>query len=575
MSQKKKTIIIALSVILVILIAMTGVFAMPVIDSYFSDETVKNIRFFNIDVGHMSKDEVKKLVEEKSQEQKNVKISVNDTLIETNIVEAGVEIDVEKTVDKIMKTGKNNVFEAMKIRRKKGGNIQPEFKIDTQLLKNSLTEQLSQNGLTFESYVVDVKKDTADFTIKNHVNPVDYDALTKSITDNWFLGEDEVITAKFKEFEWPTAEKLREDFDISAKDAQIINENGKRIINGHVVGREIDFDVLKEKINNKEVNFSVPYKLLNPKVYTDDLGEDNFPDLLGKYSTSFSNTGDGRTSNIRLAASKINGYVMNTGDVFSFNNVVGPRTYSAGFRDANVYSANGVEKGVGGGICQVSTTLYIAALYSDLQIVQRRNHNYVVAYAPAGLDATVVYGAIDFRFKNNTNNPIKIKAEVSGNSINIRIYGTKESNKTVVLDTQTLSVTPKGEKRVYDPTLPIGKEVVVQSGYDGRRVQSYRYVKNQEGAVIRTDNLGISNYIILDKTVKYNDGVGENKDATNEENSIATLPDTPSSEAHDTPEIDVPTNPQENTEEVFEEIPPQSETESESENNITSAQEQE
>ena len=575
MSQKKKTVIIILSALLLILIGVTAVFASPFIDSYFSDKTVKNVRFANTDIGRMTKAEIKKIVEKEANEPKNVKISVNETVIETDVSVAGVEIDVEKTADKIMKAGKNDVFEAMKIRNKKGGSIQPEFKIDIKLLENSLTEQLSQNGLTFESYVVNIKKDTADFTIRNEVSPVNYDALAKEITDSWFSDEKKTISAKFKEFKWPEAEELRRDFDISPKDAQITIEDGKRKINGHVIGREIDFEALKEKIDIREVNFTVSYKVLNPKVYTDDLGEENFPDLLGKYQTTFSNNGDGRASNIKLAVSKINGYVMNTGDVFSFNRVVGPRTYSAGFRDANVFSANGVEQGVGGGICQVSSTLYIAALYSDLKIVERRNHNYVVAYAPAGLDATVSYGTIDFRFKNNMNNPVKIKAEINGNTVSIRIYGTKEETKTVVLDTKTLSVTPKGEKRVFDPSLPVGREVVEQSGYDGRRVQAYKYVKNSQGAVVRTENLGISNYIILDKTIKYNDGVGEkiSEEPKNAEEPVVALPGTePSVTENIQKEGEGESVESDPVDEVFEEKIPQEQTSLQGESIVTSEQ---
>lgn len=523
MSKNKKALKIVLAAVIAIAVVSAVIFTAPIADC-LSEKTVKNLYFMSENVGQKTKAEVEAIVKEKAENPENVTINVNGTLLEADVTKAGISIDVENTVNELMKAGKNSVFEAMKIRNKKVKSTLPKFTTDEKLLENTLTEQLSQKGLTFESYVVDVKSNTADFKIKTDSKPIDYKALITDICENWNTKNE--ITAKFTDFIWPSAEELQKDFDIEAKDASVINENGARKINGHVVGRKIDFDTLKEKIASKETDFTVAYTTVNPKVYTDDLGEEMFPHLLGKYQTVFSNVGDGRATNIKLATNKINGYVMNPGDVFSFNGVVGPRTYSAGFKDANVFGASGVEQGVGGGICQVSSTLYLATLYSDLQIVSRRNHNYVVAYAPAGLDATVSYGTIDFKFKNNMQNPVKIKAEVSGNNMIVKIYGTKEADKTITLDTKTLSVTPKGEKRVFDSSLPVGKEVVTQSGYDGRRVQAYKYVKNSKGEVIRTDNLGISNYIVLNKTIKYNDGNGEISAEPKNEEPVISLPET-------------------------------------------------
>lgn len=574
MSRKRKILTIVITLAIAVVLGMTAVFAMPLADC-FSKKTVKNLYFMDENVGKKTKTEIETLVKQKASEPENVKINIDGTVMEVDVTKAGINIDVEKTVDEIMKAGKGNVFETMKIRIGKVKGLMPKFITDEELFEDTLSEQLSQKGLTFESYVVNIKGNTADFEIKSDVKPIDYKTLICNISENWNTNNE--ITAKFCEFEWPTAEELKNDFNIDAKDASVVTENGKRTISGHVVGREIDFSVLQEKIKNKETTFSVPYKNINPKVYTDDLGEEMFPHLLGKYQTIFSNIGDGRAINIRLATNKINGYVMNSGDVFSFNGVVGPRTYSAGFRDANVFGASGVEQGVGGGICQVSSTLYLATLYSDLKIVERRNHNYVVAYAPQGLDATVSYGTIDFKFKNNMKNPIKIKAEINGNAMIVKIYGTKEEDENIVLDTKTLSVTPKGEKRIFDSSLPIGKEIVTQSGYDGRRVQAYKYVKNSSGETVRTENLGISNYIVLNKTIKYNDG--NLKIEENEKNNepVVSLPEnsTPAI-GNSQPKEPMPEeNELENKEENFEENIHQNENTEITNENLTNEQKNE
>ena len=116
------------------------------------------------------------------------------------------------------------------------------------------------------------------------------------------------------------------------------------------------------------------------------------------------------------------------GETFSYNKVVGARTISAGYKEAPIYVSGKVVDGLGGGICQITTTLYNAALYANLEIVQRTNHQFVPSYAPASRDATVVYGSIDFQFKNNRNYPIKLVCSVSGGIANFQIFGLKQED---------------------------------------------------------------------------------------------------------------------------------------------------
>ena len=136
-----------------------------------------------------------------------------------------------------------------------------------------------------------------------------------------------------------------------------------------------------------------------------------------------------RTTNLKLAAGKIDGTVLLPGEVFSYNNVVGERTISAGYKDAAIYLNGQVVDGLGGGICQISTTLFNAVLFSNLEIVELYNHQFVPSYATAGRDATVVYGLTDFKFKNTRTYAIKIKAGVSNGIATISIYGIKEENE--------------------------------------------------------------------------------------------------------------------------------------------------
>lgn len=195
----------------------------------------------------------------------------------------------------------------------------------------------------------------------------------------------------------------------------------------------IDFNISLEEAkaiieSEKKEEYTIPLKILYPNVSTNMIGTEAFPDLLSTYSTNYAVSNRNRTTNLILAANKINGTVIMPGETFSYNKVVGARTISAGYREAPIYVEGKVVDGIGGGICQVTTTLYNAVLYANLEIVQRTNHQFVPSYAPASRDATVVYGAIDFQFKNNRQYPIKLVCSVANGVANFQIFGLKQED---------------------------------------------------------------------------------------------------------------------------------------------------
>lgn len=141
--------------------------------------------------------------------------------------------------------------------------------------------------------------------------------------------------------------------------------------------------------------------------------------VYGSYKTSFNPGERNRTINLKLAAAAINGQVIQPGKTFSFNKTVGPRTKERGYLEATIFVGGKKEQGLGGGICQVSSTLYNAVLASKLKIVERHTHSLPVTYVPTGKDATVSYGYLDFRFQNNKTYPVKIQAVVKKNTLEI------------------------------------------------------------------------------------------------------------------------------------------------------------
>ena len=222
----------------------------------------------------------------------------------------------------------------------------------------------------------------------------------------------------------------------------------------------ISLEEAKAQLDSSEgEECEIPLKILEPAVTTNMIGNEAFPNQLSEFSTNYVNNAN-RTTNLRLAANKINGTVLMPGEVFSYNKVVGERTIAEGYKDAAIYVDGQTVDGLGGGICQVTSTLYEAALYANLEIVERSNHMFVTSYLKAGLDATVVYGSLDFQFKNNRNYPIKINCSVQNGVCYFEIRGLATPDDYKVTISSTSSTTATSINSVTYKTLSKDGQVV-------------------------------------------------------------------------------------------------------------------
>ena len=246
---------------------------------------------------------------------------------------------------------------------------------------------------------------------------------------------------------------------------------------------------------------AVELEVTQPAVTLEQLQQVLFRDVLGTYTTKVSGT-KARRSNVKLSAAAINGLVLNSGDVFSYNESVGKRTAEAGYQAAPAYVAGQTVDEIGGGICQTSSTLYMSTLLANLQIVKRSAHRYATAYMPWGMDATVSWGGPDFQFANSTDYPIRIVTEYSDNNrLTVTLYGTKTDDITVKMTYDYLEKLPW--KTVYrdDPTLPAGTEVETVEPYTGHKVQTYRCLYDGDGNLISKTPEAYSYYKTRDKVI--------------------------------------------------------------------------
>lgn len=207
--------------------------------------------------------------------------------------------------------------------------------------------------------------------------------------------------------------------------------------------------------------------------------------VLGAKS-SYVNGTPARLGNIRIAASHINGTLLRPGQIFSYNRVVGPRDEDSGYREAPILIEGRHETGVAGGICQTSGTLFNAVLKSGLKIVRRSHHSAPIGYLPLGLDATVSYGSLDFKFQNDTDAPVYIAATMHGRELTFTLFGKSDPGREVSLVRGTFARTPATFVTHSDPGKPAGYRHVEQPASGGCRVVWYRIVKN-DGKVVQRD----------------------------------------------------------------------------------------
>ena len=240
-----------------------------------------------------------------------------------------------------------------------------------------------------------------------------------------------------------------------------------------------------------------------PAVTTEELETAMFRDVLGTSTTKCAGPW-GRHQNIRLAAKAINGNIYNPGEEFWYNAAVGQRTEARGFQPAAAYSGGRTVTSIGGGICQVSSTLYYATLLSDLKIVLRYAHMFDPGYMPVtGCDATVSWGGPDFAFRNDTDYPIKIVTSYNDdtNELTVTIMGTRVNDNYVVMTNQFLSYSEFKVVYKEDESVSPGDQVVDQYGHNGYEVRTYRNVYDGEGKLLRSTVEATSDYDRGDKIV--------------------------------------------------------------------------
>lgn len=506
--SKKSIMLISLIVLSVLMLAAAAQFTYITLQS---SEVYKGVYINDLDVSGMTKpDMVNRLDEEYKDKLAGLEITLKTERVteKSSLPDLKTAYEVEAAADKAYAIGRSgNVFNRIYDILVAGtGGITIDMPINYS--KDDVDGFI---GRFYDKTLVNVKEPDVliqedKVTVRSgaHGESIDRNLVTSSVEALLKEGKggeiavDVIVTPPSK----LNVDDLVQQINRDPADAGFKVENDNTTVVPHVVGRKIDKATMEsvaealERVENTER--VLPVEFLKPKVTTEDAYAKLFKDELAYMSTHFStgNQNDrNRGENIKLAVSKINGKILAPGEVFSFNGVVGPRAAEGGYQLAHTYTAGKVVDGIGGGICQVSSTLYNTVLKADLNVVERRNHMFTVGYVPYGQDATVSYGTTDFKFTNSTKWPMKLVAGVTkNNNVYFSFLGTNdEPGKKVIITNQTIKKIPFTIKYIDDPTLAEGKETIKQEGKEGMVIDTFKTVK-VDGKVISQTKLHTSKY---------------------------------------------------------------------------------
>ncbi len=511
MEKKKKFIITVSCIFIFVLISISLI----VISIKINDNVYNNIYINGHDISGYTYDEVKELIISFNDELTSSKLHIyQDDAMRVTITpeDLDLNINISETILACFAAGRDedelsNIINVLK------NNI---FKKDIEIIYDydlvKLDEVIRNIDLTIEDrylddmYFLDRPNNKIVLTKGKTGNAINYEkekeSIFNSITniqDNYSL---DIYT---KVPDQISAQIIYELANVEAKDATFDEIN--RVLINEIVGYRTDKDIVTAFVNNFYSSSAVESELnltpINPTITTVDLSYKLFEDKVASFTTYFNPNEYNRSNNIKIGLSYIDEVIILPGEEFSFNNTVGNVTKEQGYLPAGTFKAGTIVNETGGGICQVSSSLYNTALLANLEITMRYAHGLPVGYVLPSRDATIYTGVLDFKFKNTRNNAIKIVTtyDPSG-SLNISMYGMKEEIEyEIEIESVVTSTLYPSTKYIYDDTLEKGKEIVVSNGSNGKISEAY-IVKKLDGEIVSRELLSQDKYSPQNKIVK-------------------------------------------------------------------------
>lgn len=505
-NKNKKTIKLISIVFAIIIAIFSVIFAITNINNA---NITKGVKIEGIDVSGLTREQAKEKLESIYSEKKKKDITLKYEDFETTIAPETLETNynIEKATNEAILVGKsgniitNNygIFFAL-IGRK---NIKVETTINEEQTKQAIEDIQTNLPETIEEPDYYIENDKLIITPGKEGQKILTDKLLTEIKEQQKNINTNQETIEIPaEKAWPSKvdiDKIHQDIYKKVQDAYITKDPVE--VHPEVIGKDFNIEDAKKILEENKEQYEIPLQITNPQVTLSNLGSEAFPEKISAYSTRYDGGDKDRSTNLEIACKKIDEKIVLPGETFSYNKTLGARTTKAGYKTAKVYENGAVVDGIGGGICQISSTLYNAVLKANMQTVERRNHQFITSYVPEGRDATVAYGVTDFKFKNTRKYAIKIKATASNGVATISIYGIKENPEyNITFETKTISTIPVTEKYIEDNTIAEGTEEIKQKGANGCVTETY-IIKSLNGQVVSKDLLSKDTYSAMQRII--------------------------------------------------------------------------
>lgn len=342
-------------------------------------------------------------------------------------------------------------------------------------------------------------------TLGTPLRQLDADDLYDQILDAYSMNELQ-LDYEAPEILWPSevnAQDLYNEYCTPAQDARLDTSTYNVIAESYGYG--FDVNLLEQLLNDAEPGeeVEISFSFLEPKVLTQDITDSLYTLTLSEAQTTSKAQNSERSKNLQLSCNAINGHIIKPGETFSFLQVLGQISPQAGYSDAPICNING--DAMGGGISQTASTLYYCALHADLEVVERHNHPYTTDFIELGMDAYVDASALDLRFRNNTDAPIRINASVSGQTVSISLEGSKALSYAISVRSE---ITGKSlPTTTYQMVMPDNRQGykdgdVMVSAVEGYQVSVYKDKLSLEGgSLLSTEPVSTNEYKKRDEVI--------------------------------------------------------------------------
>ena len=569
--KNRKIMLISIcSVVAVLLIGLISTMIYFIVTDPNDGKILNNVSVAGVNVGNMSRSEAKAAIRaatDHTYTQMDMVIDFPDAQIRLSPADTGAKLDVNAAVDAAYDYGRVGTKEekeqalAASMNAEHPVALLPYLSLDLDYIRQQIEAygksfnsvyEASSVALEGEMPILDAGAEgfTSEISSQNLIikmgmpgRHVDTEAAYNMVLDAYSFNQFQVVVNMDQEETVPEEidlEAIAAEFCFEAQDALVDPETYE--VTMETYGYSFDMAKAQELLEGSQYGdtLTLPMTMVAPEVLGGPIKETLFRDVLCEYQTKHT-TSEARNTNLTLASAAINGMILDPGETFDFNTVVGQRTKEKGYRYAPAYSDGKTIQDIGGGVCQVSSTLYYCTLIADLEIINRKPHSYVSSYMPAGMDATVNWGGPDFTFRNNTNYPIKIEMWVADGYVHAKLIGTDEKDYYVEMEYEIIGYsTPDSIVEVYPPDNPEGYTdgEVIQTAYNGCTVQTYklRYDKETKELIEKVEDQ-LSKYKKRDKITV---SIQEPTEPPTEAPAPETPAETPSDTPAETPPAETP-----------------------------------